>query len=186
MLLALNTYWLLIHQPGTVLSNPNHSPETSAGQGFHSFYSCGSWGLAIYISLVIQWLTLYVPSVGGLGSIPGQRTRPQVPQLRIGMPQPEIPHASAKTEEPARCNQDPPQPNKYFKKYIAQEFLNHITRSSNSLTCAVSTHPSNGEGELEAQELEAVRFRLRFPSWGSVFPTLQWVEGRRILALTSG
>lgn len=53
------------------------------------------------------------------------------------------------------------------------------------MTCAVSTHPSNGEGELEAQELEAVR--LGYDSLPEAqLPTLQWVEGRRILALTSG
>ena len=34
-------------------------------------------------SLVVQWLRLCAPSVGGLGSIPGQGTRSHMPQLKI-------------------------------------------------------------------------------------------------------
>ena len=34
-------------------------------------------------SLVLQWLRLWAPNAGGLGSIPGQRTRSHVPQLRV-------------------------------------------------------------------------------------------------------
>ena len=33
-------------------------------------------------SLVVQELRLHVPSAGGLGLIPGQGTKPQIPQLR--------------------------------------------------------------------------------------------------------
>ena len=35
-------------------------------------------------SLVVQWLELPAPSVGGLGSIPDQGTRSHRPQLRPG------------------------------------------------------------------------------------------------------
>ena len=34
-------------------------------------------------SLVVQWLRLRAASAGGLGSIPGQGTRPHMPQLQI-------------------------------------------------------------------------------------------------------
>ncbi|TEA31390.1 hypothetical protein DBR06_SOUSAS710183, partial [Sousa chinensis] len=36
-------------------------------------------------SLVIQWLRLHAPSAGGPGSIPGQKTRSHMPQLRTHM-----------------------------------------------------------------------------------------------------
>ena len=39
-------------------------------------------------SLVVQWLSLHVPSAGGPGSIPDQGTRSHMPQLRVCMPQP--------------------------------------------------------------------------------------------------
>ena len=42
-------------------------------------------------SLVIQWLTLWAPRAGGLGSIPGQETRSHMPQLK------NILHATVKT-----------------------------------------------------------------------------------------
>ena len=32
-------------------------------------------------SIVVQWLRLYTPNGGGLGSIPGQGTRSHMPQL---------------------------------------------------------------------------------------------------------
>jgi len=35
----------------------------------------------------MQWLRLHTPSVGGLGSIPGQGTRSHMPQLKVWMPQ---------------------------------------------------------------------------------------------------
>ena len=38
-------------------------------------------------TLVVQWLGLCAPSSGGLGSIPGQETRPQMVQLTACMPQ---------------------------------------------------------------------------------------------------
>ena len=34
-------------------------------------------------SLVVQWLGLHTPNAGGLGSIPGQGTRPHMPQLNV-------------------------------------------------------------------------------------------------------
>ena len=33
-------------------------------------------------SLVVQWLRLYAPNAGGMGLIPGQRTRADILQLR--------------------------------------------------------------------------------------------------------
>ena len=33
-------------------------------------------------SLVVQWLGLHAPKIGGSDVIPGQRTRPHIPQLR--------------------------------------------------------------------------------------------------------
>ena len=35
-------------------------------------------------SLVVQWLRLQAPNAGGLGLIPGQRTRSRMPWLRLG------------------------------------------------------------------------------------------------------
>ena len=35
-------------------------------------------------SLVVQWLRLHAPNVGGLGSIPGQGTRSHMLQTRLG------------------------------------------------------------------------------------------------------
>ena len=57
-------------------------------------------------SLVVQRLRLHAPNAGGRGSIPVQRTRSHMPQLRAGMPQeqscmpqqrPKIPSAAIKT-----------------------------------------------------------------------------------------
>ena len=48
-------------------------------------------------SLVIQWLRLHAPSVGGPGSILGQGTRSHVLQLKSS-------HAA--TKDPANCNED--------------------------------------------------------------------------------
>ncbi|TEA37367.1 hypothetical protein DBR06_SOUSAS1910059, partial [Sousa chinensis] len=36
-------------------------------------------------SLVVQWVRLYAPFAGDPGSIPGQRTRSHMPQLRAHM-----------------------------------------------------------------------------------------------------
>ena len=47
-------------------------------------------------SLVVQWLRLSSPNVGGLGSIPGQGTRSSMPQLK----------------DPTCRNEDLAQPNK--------------------------------------------------------------------------
>ena len=40
-------------------------------------------------SLVVQWLRLYTPSVGGLGSIPGQGTKSRMTQLLDAYEDPE-------------------------------------------------------------------------------------------------
>ena len=55
-------------------------------------------------SPVVQWLRLRTPNAGGPGLIPGQGTRSRIPQLKI---------LSAATKDPALCNEDPAQPNKY-------------------------------------------------------------------------
>ena len=34
-------------------------------------------------SLVVQWLRLHTPNSGGLGSIPSQKTKSHMPQLKI-------------------------------------------------------------------------------------------------------
>ena len=51
-------------------------------------------------------------NAGGASSIPGQGTRPHMPQLRVCLWQLKIPRATAKTEDPECHNQDPSQPNK--------------------------------------------------------------------------
>ena len=43
--------------------------------------------MAVGTSLVIQWLRLYVPSVGAPGSIPGQGTGSHMLLLRVLRPQ---------------------------------------------------------------------------------------------------
>ena len=49
-------------------------------------------------SLVVQWIRLRAPNAGGRGSIPGQRTRSRMLQLKI-------PHAA--TKDPTCGNKDP-------------------------------------------------------------------------------
>lgn len=48
----------------------------------------------------------------GLDPIPGQRTWPLAPQLRVHVPHLKLLHASAKTEDPECCNQGRAQPDK--------------------------------------------------------------------------
>ncbi|TEA39692.1 hypothetical protein DBR06_SOUSAS3410160, partial [Sousa chinensis] len=54
-------------------------------------------------SLAVQWLRLHAPNAGGLGLVPGQGTRSQMPQLKT-------PHATTKRSrvpqltDPACCN----------------------------------------------------------------------------------
>ena len=45
-------------------------------------------------SLVVPWLGLGTPEAGGSDSIPSQGAGPQVPQLRVCMPQLKILHAT--------------------------------------------------------------------------------------------
>ena len=52
-------------------------------------------------SLVVRWLRLRVASAGDPGSIPGQGTRPHMPQLKIPHAATKIPRAATKT----RCSQ---------------------------------------------------------------------------------
>ena len=47
---------------------------------------------------MVQWLRLYAPNAGGLGSIPGQGAGPHVPQLRAHVPRLKTPRATVKTE----------------------------------------------------------------------------------------
>ena len=49
-------------------------------------------------SLVV--LRLSATNAGGLGLIPGQGTRSPMPQLRVRLPQPKIPHAAMEIEGP--------------------------------------------------------------------------------------
>ena len=51
------------------LANPNRKLEVTQALG-------GT-------SLVVQWLRLQAPNAGGPGSIPGQGSRPYMPQLRL-------------------------------------------------------------------------------------------------------
>ena len=55
------------------------------------------------ISLVVQWLSLHLPSAGGPGSTCSQGTRSYMPQLRVRMPQVEILHV-AKTIKGPLCS----------------------------------------------------------------------------------
>ena len=76
-------------------------------------------------SLVVQWLRLHVPNAEGPGSIPGQGTRSQMPQLRAGMPQLKIPCAASQRphmaqltiEDPMCCNYEPEQPDKSINSF---------------------------------------------------------------------
>ena len=54
--------------------------------------------------LVVQWLRLHVPNVGGLVLTPGQGTRLHTLQLRVHILQLKIPHAAMKREGPMCCN----------------------------------------------------------------------------------
>ena len=61
---------------------------------------------------MIQWVRLYSPSARTLSSIPGQGTRPHIPQLRVCMPQLEIPldadgHAGLGAEKITPISQSP-------------------------------------------------------------------------------
>ena len=53
--------------------------------------------------LVVQWLRLSTPNAGGPGSIPGQRTRSHVPQLKVPNATPKKKktlHDATKIEDP--------------------------------------------------------------------------------------
>ncbi|TEA37630.1 hypothetical protein DBR06_SOUSAS5310066 [Sousa chinensis] len=52
--------------------------------------------------MVVQWLDLCSPHVGGPGLIPGRGTRSHKPQLRVRMSQLKIPHAA--TKDSTCCN----------------------------------------------------------------------------------
>ena len=49
-------------------------------------------------SLVAQWLRFHAPNAGGLGSIPGEETRSQMPQSRVGVLQLKTPQDTIKTQ----------------------------------------------------------------------------------------
>ena len=68
-------------------------------------------------SLVVQWLRLHTPNVGGLGSITGQATRPHMLQLRVHVLKLKILHATAKTEDPGCSKQDLAWPGKYINLF---------------------------------------------------------------------
>ena len=46
---------------------------------------------------MVQWIRLSDPNAGGLGSIPGRRTRLHMPQPRVHLPQLKIPCAVTKS-----------------------------------------------------------------------------------------
>ena len=54
-------------------------------------------------SLLVQWLRLWVPNAGTLGSIPGWETRSHMLQLRVHMSPQKTPHAT-KIEDPVQQN----------------------------------------------------------------------------------
>lgn len=47
---------------------------------------------------MIQWLELYAPNAGGLGSVPGQGTEFHMPQLGASVPQ--LKHPACTAEDP--------------------------------------------------------------------------------------
>lgn len=65
-------------------------------------------------SLVVRRLRCHIPNAGAPGSISGQGTRSDVPQLRDDMPQLKVPHtltkkilhAAVKSEDPVCQNKD--------------------------------------------------------------------------------
>ena len=54
--------------------------------------------------LVVQWLRLHAPNVGGQGSIPAQGSSSHMLQLGVCMPQLKILHAA--TKDPISCSKD--------------------------------------------------------------------------------
>ena len=69
----------------------------------------------LWTSLVVQWLRVCTPNSGGLSVIPGEGTRPHMPELRVCMLQLKILHAkierkkktlhaSKKIKDPMCCN----------------------------------------------------------------------------------
>ena len=56
--------------------------------------SCCSLGT----SLVVQWLRLHAPDARGSGLIPGQGTRPHMPQRKISHVATKTPHIATKTQ----------------------------------------------------------------------------------------
>ena len=55
---------------------------------------------------------LHAPNAEGLGSIPGQGTRSDMPQLRVHIPQLKVPHTATRMEDPTCYNKDLAKPNK--------------------------------------------------------------------------
>ena len=70
------------------------------------------------ISLVVQWLRLHAPNVGGPDLIPAQGTRSHMPKVQIHMPQLKIPQAVTKIEDLACCSYGQcSQINTFFKHF---------------------------------------------------------------------
>ena len=57
-------------------------------------------------SLVVQWLRLHMLNARSLGSIPGQETRPHMPQLKI-------PHIATKSSQVAMTGKCSPSPSEW-------------------------------------------------------------------------
>ena len=83
---------------------------------------------------VAQWLRLYAPNAGGLGSIPSQGTRSYMPQVRI-------PHATTKMEisvfhkktQHSQINKDRKKKKKTKHKWILKNTWEYTSSSLESL-----------------------------------------------------
>ena len=90
----LQTWWMLqsleiIKLAGLHLASKN---EGSSYAGF-TFFNASIIKLAMRDFLVVQWLRLHAPNAGGLGSIPGQKTKTPNPMDQLS------PHATMKTQQ---------------------------------------------------------------------------------------
>lgn len=66
-------------------------------------------------SQVVPWPRLHTHTAGDLGSIPGQRTRSCILQLKI-------PHASVEIQDPERCNSDSSSNKQILKKKLGESW----------------------------------------------------------------
>ena len=76
---------------------PTHPSPSARGQSPLVNSACRLVRFQVVTSLVVQQLRLLPPNAGGQGSIPGQRTRSHIPQLRVCMPQ--LKHPACHSED---------------------------------------------------------------------------------------